>query len=189
MPDNERIRLINGSAAQPAGPSAATCHGPPAQDVSADARPTSSSRMAPRSAAAQVAPRIHDDHGGLVSANVHHRAPRAARQRTMNAAGPVLDFPRGCEPDECARAAVEARVARPPERQHRARDPQSRRRDESRRAVAGGIRRADRRRSSADRDHPTHSERVSHIIDNVLQLVAARVEPAGEASSSEAVAR
>ena len=50
-------------------------------------------------------------------------------------------------------AAVEARGAGAAQRQHRARDPQSGRRDEPRRAAAGGIRHAGRGRPPAHRDH------------------------------------
>ena len=96
-----------------------------------------------------------------------HISCRCPRQRS----GPGAGVPGGhqCRGRPCA--AVEARVARTAERQHRARDPQPRGCDEPRRASCC----ASRRRSAADDRHLTdiiekNAARVSQIIENVLQL-------------------
>ena len=91
----------------------------------------------------------------------------AGRRRPGAGAG----VPRGHEPDRREGAAVEARRARPPERQHRARDPQSGRRHEPCRAAAGAnppqLADEDRRLTEIISNN---ADRVSGIINNVLHL-------------------
>ena len=111
----------------------------------------------------------HGVHAGTGDNNLRitaHLAPLGKR-RTQR---PGARLPRGCERDERARAAVQAGLARTTEREYCPRNPQPGRRDESCRTAACASRRNDHDDKRLTEIIQTHSKRVSHIIDNVLQL-------------------